>query len=93
MDAQASQMARVQVIIMDAPIVIRHAMIVAIEFIAVIAQLVIVAINAQIDKLTINNVIQTINHYKLYLKDINKDDNEVKYTKLNKKITNVTIIT
>ena len=62
MDAQASQITRVQVVLMVVPLVIRHAIIVAIVFIAVIAQLVIVAINAQIVKLAIHNVIQTINH-------------------------------
>ena len=93
MDAQASQVTRVQVVLLVVTIVIRHAIIDAIVFIAVIAQLVIVAINAQIVKLAIHNVIQTINHYRLYINDIHKADNEVKYTKLNKKITNVTIIT
>ena len=57
------------------------------------AMVVIAVINVQIVKLAIHNAIQTINYYRLYINDIHKADNEVKYTKLNKKITNVTIIT
>ena len=57
------------------------------------AMVVIVAIFVQIVKLAIHNVIQTINYYRLYINDIHKAGNEAKYTKLNKKITNITIIT
>ena len=58
-----------------------------------VVMVVIVAIFVQIVKLAIHNVIQTINYYRLYINDIHKAGNEAKYTKLNKKITNVTIIT
>ena len=63
-------------------------------FLNVLAAMVVIAvINVQIVKLAIHNVIQTINYYRLYINDIHKAGNEAKYTKLNKKITNVTIIT
>ena len=93
MDAQASQITRVQVVLTVVIHVMHHAIIVAIVFIVQIVLAVIAVINVQIVKLAIHNVIQTINYYRLYINDIHKADNEVKYTKLNKKITNVTIIT
>ena len=46
---------------------------------------VIAVIYVLIVKLATLNVIQTINYYRLYINDIYKADNEVKYTKLNKK--------
>ena len=64
-----------------------------VTLLVLVAMVAIVALFVQIVKLAIHNVIQTINYYRLYINDIHKADNEVKYTKLNKKITNVTIIT
>ena len=58
-----------------------------------VAMVAIAVIYVLVVKLAIHNAIQTINYYRLYINDIHKAGNEAKYTKLNKKITNVTIIT
>ena len=61
--AQASQLARVQGIIMVVALVIRHVLMNAYMAIVLIVQLVIVAINVQIAKLATHNAIQIISDY------------------------------
>ena len=61
--AQASQITRVQVVMVVVALVIRHVLINAYMAIALIVQLVIVAINVQTVKLATHNVIQTISDY------------------------------
>ena len=68
-------------------------MLLELPLLVMVVMVVIAVINVLVVKLAIHNVIQTINYYRLYINDIHKAGNEAKYTKLNKKITNVTIIT
>ena len=61
--AQASQITRVQVVLVVVALVIRHVLINAYMAIVLIVQLVIVAINVQIAKLATHNAIQIISDY------------------------------